>query len=85
MEQLAFTQNLRDCVLKFLFSFSLMFFNDYGKYPKMLRASMDGLNKIAIVTRRIVRPMALSLDIYGKRIYFSDGDIGNVKQLFARM
>ncbi|XP_076823399.1 prolow-density lipoprotein receptor-related protein 1-like isoform X2 [Clavelina lepadiformis] len=54
----------------------LMFFNDYGKYPKMLRASMDGQNKIAIVTRRIVRPMALSLDIYGKRIYFSDGDIG---------
>ena len=61
-----------------------MFFADLGnqgnsKYPtKIERAYMDGSRRYVLVKDKLVAPMGISVDIVGKRIYWTDAHMDHI-------
>ena len=63
---------------------SYMFFADLGnqgnaKYPaKIERAYMDGSRRYVLVKDKLVAPMAITVDIIGQRIYWTDAHMDHI-------
>ncbi|CAF1581398.1 unnamed protein product, partial [Rotaria sordida] len=49
-----------------------LFITDWGKNPRIERASMDGQQRISIVNDSIEMPIGLTLDLIRQEIYFTD-------------
>lgn len=70
-----------------------IFWSDWGKYPRIERANMDGSGRRAIVTSKLYWPNGLTLDLIRERLYYADAhldfiescdyDGGNRVQLLA--
>ncbi|CAF4992830.1 unnamed protein product, partial [Rotaria sp. Silwood1] len=49
-----------------------LFLTDWGKNPRIERASMDGQQRLSIVNDSIEMPVGLTLDLIRQEIYFTD-------------
>lgn len=49
-----------------------MFWTDWGRNPRIEKASMDGTMRTAIVSDKIYWPNGLSIDYPNKLLYFAD-------------
>lgn len=54
------------------YEFGYLFFSDWGKYPRIERADMDGDKRSRIVTTELEWPNCLSVDKEKKRLYWTD-------------
>ena len=52
-----------------------MFWTDWGEYPRIERAGMDGSYRETIISTKIYWPNGLALDIPNKRVYFADSKL----------
>ena len=52
-----------------------IFWTDWGEYPRIERAGMDGSDRRTIVSTKIYWPNGLALDLPTKRIYFADSKL----------
>ena len=52
--------------------FSLMFWTDWGRYPKIERANLDGSDRIAIVSENLTYPNGLAIDYESNLLYWCD-------------
>ena len=50
-----------------------MFWTDWGKYPRIERANLDGTNRVTIVTNDLRYPNGLAVDVDQERIFWCDG------------
>lgn len=53
----------------------LMFWTDWGRYPRIERANLDGTNRRAIVTSKIFWPNGLTIDLIRERLYYADAHL----------
>ncbi len=53
----------------------LLFWTDWGKYPRIERANMDGSDRKVLVNTKIFWPNTLALDLPTQRIYFADSKL----------
>ena len=49
-----------------------MFWSDWGRFPRIESAGMDGSDRTEIVTDKVYWPNGLTLDLPAKRVYFAD-------------
>lgn len=49
-----------------------MFWTDWGRNPRIERASMDGKNRIVIISDKLYWPNGLTIDYPTKLLYFAD-------------
>lgn len=56
-----------------------IFWTDWGKYPRIERANMDGRNRTAIITTKIYWPNGLTIDLYRERLYFADAHLDYIE------
>lgn len=56
-----------------------MFWTDWGKYPRIERANMDGTNRTAIITTKIYWPNGLAVDLIRERLYFADSHLDYIE------
>ena len=49
-----------------------MFWTDWGRYPKIERANLDGSDRVAIVTHNLTYPNGLAIDYESNRLYWCD-------------
>lgn len=66
-----------NCLIKqllchFAFSTNLMFWSDWGQYPRIESASMDGAMRRVIISTKLYWPNGLALDYTTRRVYFAD-------------
>lgn len=59
-------------IFPFFHSNHLMFWSDWGRHPRIERASMDGTMRTVIVQEKIYWPTGLSIDYPNRLIYFMD-------------
>ena len=52
--------------------FSLMFWTDWGRYPKIERANLDGSDRIAIASENLTYPNGLAIDYESNLLYWCD-------------
>ena len=52
-----------------------MFWTDWGEYPRIERAGMDGNLRSTIISTKIYWPNGLALDIPNQRVYFADSKL----------
>ncbi|XP_027721928.1 low-density lipoprotein receptor-related protein 2 isoform X3 [Vombatus ursinus] len=64
--------NPRGLVLDPRIDAHLMFWSDWGKNPRIERASMDGTNRTVIIKNKIYWPNGLAIDYPNKLLYFTD-------------
>ena len=55
-----------------------MYWTDWGKYPKIERADLDGGNRVVLVNRSIVWPNGLCIDYTERRIYWVDAKLDKI-------
>ncbi|KAL4217440.1 Low-density lipoprotein receptor-related protein 2 [Mactra antiquata] len=53
----------------------LIFWSDWGQYPRIERAGMDGSGRMAIISTNLYWPNGLSIDYPTKRLYFADAKL----------
>ncbi|XP_077869877.1 low-density lipoprotein receptor-related protein 2-like [Saccoglossus kowalevskii] len=58
-----------------------MFISDWGKYPAIKRAFMDGSNVVILVSDKVIWPNGLTVDIASKRIFWVDGRLDYVQSV----
>lgn len=51
---------------------AIIFWTDWGPYPKIERAEMDGSNRRSIITESVFWPNGLTIDYTSNRIYWAD-------------
>jgi low density lipoprotein-related protein 2 len=56
-----------------------MFWTDWGKWPRIERANMDGTNRTAIVTTKLFWPNGLTIDLIKERLYFADAHLDYIE------
>jgi low density lipoprotein receptor-related protein 5/6 len=70
-----------------------MFWTDWGEYPKVEKAGMDGKNRKTIVDRDIFWPNGIALDLENERLFWVDAKLhyivrvdfdGNSRQLLNK-
>ena len=49
-----------------------MFWTDWGNYPKIERANLDGSERVAIVTYNLTYPNGLAIDYESSLLYWCD-------------
>ncbi|XP_044218108.1 low-density lipoprotein receptor-like [Thunnus albacares] len=59
----------------------LLFWAECGRSPKIERASLDGLDRTALVTSLIRRPVALSLDLPRQLLYWVDQGMRSISRV----
>ncbi|XP_048340432.1 low-density lipoprotein receptor-related protein 2 [Sphaerodactylus townsendi] len=64
--------NPRGLVLDPRIDAHLMFWTDWGRNPRIERASMDGTLRTAIVTSKVYWPNGLAIDYPNRLLYFAD-------------
>lgn len=52
-----------------------LFWTDWGEYPRIERAGMDGSQRSTIISTKIYWPNGLALDVPNKRVYFADSKL----------
>ncbi len=57
----------------------LMFWTDWGKFPRIERASMDGTQRRSIITSKLYWPNALTIDLHRERLYFADSHLDYIE------
>lgn len=61
------------CILIILFcSAHLMFWTDWGRNPRIERASMDGKLRTVIISSKLYWPNGLTIDYPNNLLYFAD-------------
>ncbi|XP_077974467.1 prolow-density lipoprotein receptor-related protein 1-like isoform X1 [Styela clava] len=58
-----------------------IFFTDHGTAPKLERINMNGAERKQLVIMKIVLPLGVTLDLFGKRIYYVDAHINYVESI----
>lgn len=53
--------------------YSFLFWSDWGSYPNIERARLDGTERQIIVFSNIIWPNGLALDMDGRRVYWAEG------------
>ncbi|CAF2466733.1 unnamed protein product [Rotaria sp. Silwood2] len=56
-----------------------LFLTDWGKNPRIERASMDGQQRVSIVNDSIEMPVGLTLDLIRQEIYFTDHHLNYIE------
>ena len=56
-----------------------IFWTDWGRFPRIERANMDGTNRQAIITTKIFWPNGLTLDLTRERIFFVDSHLDYIE------
>jgi low density lipoprotein-related protein 2 len=56
-----------------------IFWSDWGKFPRIERANLDGRNRSAIITTKIYWPNGLAIDLIRERIYFTDAHLDYIE------
>ncbi|CAF4528652.1 unnamed protein product, partial [Rotaria sp. Silwood2] len=56
-----------------------LFLTDWGKNPRIERASMDGQQRLSIVNDSIEMPVGLTLDLIRQEIYFTDHHLNYIE------
>ncbi|RNA22803.1 Low-density lipo receptor-related 2 [Brachionus plicatilis] len=57
----------------------LIFWTDWGKYPRIERASMDGTNRTVLISTKLYWPNGLAIDMVRERIYFADAHLDYIE------
>ncbi len=60
-------------ILPFFATSRLMFWTDWGSYPRIERAHLDGSGRVAIVSNNLDYPNGLAIDYELERLYWCDG------------
>jgi low density lipoprotein-related protein 2 len=71
--------NPRAIVLDPRSKFRYIFWTDWGKWPRIERANMDGFNRTAIVTTKLYWPNGLAIDLNKQRLYFVDAHLDYIE------
>lgn len=56
-----------------------MFWSDWGRWPRIERASLDGTNRTTIISTKIFWPNGLAIDLIKERIYFADAHLDYIE------
>ncbi len=56
-----------------------IFWTDWGKWPRIERANMDGTGRTAIVTTKLYWPNGLAIDLIKERLYFVDAHLDYIE------
>ena len=56
-----------------------IFWSDWGRFPRIERANMDGSNRQAIITTKIYWPNGLAIDLHRERLYFTDAHLDYIE------
>lgn len=56
-----------------------IFWTDWGKWPRIERANLDGQNRTAIVTTKLYWPNGLAIDLIRERLYFADSHLDYIE------
>lgn len=56
-----------------------IFWSDWGRKPKIERASMDGSDRIVIVSVDIIWPNGIALDVDARKLYWTDARIDKIE------
>lgn len=65
------------CPVSFL-SDRVIFWTNWGSYPRIERASMDGEMRTVIVQQKIFWPNGLAIDYPTRLLYFADGNLDHL-------
>ncbi|KAG8174493.1 hypothetical protein JTE90_006651 [Oedothorax gibbosus] len=58
----------------------ILFWTDVGSSKKIERCDVDGTNRIVIASESLRHPEGLSIDIYGRTIYWLDRELQNLNK-----
>jgi low density lipoprotein receptor-related protein 5/6 len=56
-----------------------MFFSDWGKKPKIERASLDGTERVVLISDDLGWPNGITLDVEEKKIYWCDAKLDKIE------
>ena len=56
-----------------------MFWSDWGKKPKIERASLDGTERVVLVSDDLVWPNGIALDVEKRKIYWCDAKMDKIE------
>ncbi|RNA04033.1 low-density lipo receptor-related 2 [Brachionus plicatilis] len=74
-----FWANPRGVVLDPRSEHRLIFCTDWGKYPRIERASIDGTNRTVLISTKLYWPNGLAIDMVRERIYFADAHLDYIE------
>ena len=56
-----------------------VFWSDWGRWPRIERAGLDGSNRTIIISTKIYWPNGLAIDLFRERLYFADAHLDYIE------
>ena len=56
-----------------------MYWTDWGKHPRIERATLDGSHRITLVNTSVVWPNGLTIDYLSRKIYWADAKLDKIE------
>ena len=56
-----------------------MYWTDWGKYPKIERAALDGSHRTILVNDSVAWPNGLTIDYLFRKIYWADAKLDKIE------
>ena len=63
------------------FKFRVMFWTDWGRYPKIEKAWLNGKHRHPLVVNEITWPNDVALDRILKRVYWVDSNLDRIESI----
>ena len=67
--------------MKILLNFRYLYWSDWGVYPKIERADLDGMNRKVLVNTSIKWPNGIAIDYVERKLYWGDAGTDEISSV----